>query len=109
MYLAYIDAGMFIMDISDKSKPKPICRFDNSPPYTGFTHTVLPLFDRNLLVVTDEATGDEGIDWPKRLWMVDVRDETNPVMIGSFPTPEGFEELERRDYDDTQFTFLRVK
>jgi hypothetical protein len=32
MYLAYIDAGMFIMDISDKSNPKPICRFDNSPP-----------------------------------------------------------------------------
>ena len=24
MYLAYLDAGMFIMDISDKSKPKPI-------------------------------------------------------------------------------------
>ena len=54
MYLAYLDAGMFIMDISDKSKPKPISRFDNSPPYTGFTHTVLPLFDRGLLVMTDE-------------------------------------------------------
>ena len=25
-----------------------------------------------------------------------------------FRTPEGFEELERRDYDDTQFTFLRL-
>src|SRR5215467_1219113 len=58
LYLAYIDAGMFVMDISDKSKPKPICRFDNSPPYTGFTHTVLPLFERNLLVMTDESTGD---------------------------------------------------
>ena len=52
-YLGYIDAGMFVMDISDKAHPKPICRWDNSPPYTGFTHTVLPLFERNLLVVTD--------------------------------------------------------
>ncbi|MEW6449367.1 MAG: 16S rRNA (guanine(966)-N(2))-methyltransferase RsmD [Pseudomonadota bacterium] len=25
-----------------------------------------------------------------------------------FKPPEGFEELERRDYDDTQFTFLRL-
>src|SRR5271165_1400788 len=39
-YLAYIDAGMFILDIADKAKPKPIVRWDNSPPYTGFTHTV---------------------------------------------------------------------
>ncbi|MET0203043.1 MAG: hypothetical protein ABW276_01925, partial [Casimicrobiaceae bacterium] len=54
MYLAYLDAGMFVMDISDKSKPKPISRFDNSPPYTGFTHTILPLFDRGLVVMTDE-------------------------------------------------------
>ena len=38
---AYLDAGMFVMDISDKSKPKPISRFDNSPPYTGFTHTIV--------------------------------------------------------------------
>ena len=56
MYLAYLDAGMFIMDISDKSKPKPISRFDNSPPYTGFTHTVVPLFDRGLVIMTDEST-----------------------------------------------------
>ena len=26
-----------------------------------------------------------------------------------FKPPEGFEELERRDYDDTQFTFLRLR
>ena len=48
-YLAYLDAGMFVLDISDKAKPKPICQWDNSPPYFGFTHTVLPLFERNLL------------------------------------------------------------
>ena len=48
-YLAYLDAGMFVMDISDKAKPKPISRFDNSPPYTGFTHTMVPLFDRGLM------------------------------------------------------------
>ncbi len=87
-YLGYIDAGMFIMDISDKSKPKPIARWDNSPPYTGFTHTVLPLFERNLLVVTDESTVDDAQDWPKLIWILDAREETNPVPIATCPIPD---------------------
>lgn len=86
-YLGYIDAGMFVMDISDKGHPKPICRWDNSPPYHGFTHTVLPLFDRNLLVVTDESTSDGAADWPKLVWLVDFRDETRPVPISTCPMP----------------------
>ena len=94
-YLGYIDGGMVILDISDRSNPKMVSRIDYHPPFPGFTHTVLPLFDRDLLVVTDEATGDHGYDWPKRMWVMDVREETNPVMISSFPTPEGFEELHR--------------
>jgi hypothetical protein len=94
-YLGYIDGGMFILDISDRANPKPLCRWDNSPPFSGFTHTVLPLFERDLLVVTDEATGDAGLDWPKRLWMVDARLDSNPVMISSMPTPDGFDDLRR--------------
>jgi hypothetical protein len=94
-YIGYIDGGIVILDISDKARPKLISRLDYHPPFPGFTHTVLPLFDRDLLVVTDEATGDHGLDWPKRYWMVDVRVESNPVMISSMPTPENFEELHR--------------
>jgi hypothetical protein len=88
MYLGYIDAGMFIMDISDKSKPKPIARWDNSPPYTGFTHTVMPLFDRGLLVVTDESTENNAKDWPKLIWILDAREESNPVPISTCPLPD---------------------
>ncbi|HSF21287.1 MAG TPA: hypothetical protein VLA81_04540 [Burkholderiales bacterium] len=94
-YIGYIDGGIVILDISDKARPKLISRLDYHPPFPGFTHTVLPLFDRNLLVVTDEATGDHGLDWPKRYWMVDMRVESNPVMISSMPTPENFEELHK--------------
>jgi hypothetical protein len=86
-YLGYIDAGMFIMDISDKSRPKPIARWDNSPPYTGFTHTVVPLFERELLIVTDESTEDGAQDWPKLIWILDMRDETHPVSISTCPLP----------------------
>jgi len=87
LYLAYIDAGMFIMDISDKANPKPIARWDNSPPYTGFTHTLVPLFERNLLIMTDESTMDGAKDWPKLIWVLDGRDETNPVPIATCPLP----------------------
>ena len=86
-YLAYIDAGMFVLDISDKAHPKPLCQWDNSPPYTGFTHTVLPLFERNLFVVTDESTIDNAADWPKLVWILDARDETRPVPISTCPMP----------------------
>jgi hypothetical protein len=91
-YLGYIDAGMILLDISDKSKPKPICRWDNSPPYTGFTHTVLPLFERNLLVVTDESTVDNAEDWPKLIWVLDAREEKKPIPISTcpLPNPDGF-------------------
>jgi len=75
------------MDISDKAHPTPICRWDNSPPYTGFTHTLLPLFDRNLYVMTDESTVDDAKDWPKFIWLLDARDETNPVPISTCPMP----------------------
>jgi len=86
-YLGYIDAGMYVMDISDKAKPKPVSRWDNSPPYTGFTHTVLPLFERNLLIVTDESTADDAADWPKLIWVLDAREETNLVPIATCPLP----------------------
>jgi hypothetical protein len=87
-YLGYLDAGMIVLDISDKSRPKPISRWDNSPPYWGFTHTVLPLFGRDLYVVTDESVVDDGGDWPKLIWILDARDETNPVPIATCPPLE---------------------
>ena len=94
-YIGYIDAGIVILDIADKAHPKLVSRLDYHPPFPGFTHTVLPLFERDLLVVTDEATGDQGLDWPKRCWIVDARLETNPVMISSLPTPQNFGELHK--------------
>ena len=87
LYLGYIDGGMLILDISDRAHPKPLCRWDNSPPFSGFTHTVLPLFQRDLLIVTDESVVDDAEDWPKLVWILDARDETNPVPISTCPLP----------------------
>ena len=86
-YLGYLDGGMMVMDIADKSAPKMISRWDSSPPFPGFTHTVLPLFERGLLVVSDESIMTDGADAPKLLWMLDAREETNLVPIATFPPP----------------------
>ena len=86
-FLGYIDGGLIVLDISDLSAMKVVSRWNHSPPFNGFTHTVLPLFGRNLLVVSDECIQDNGADWPKLVWMVDARAEDNPVPIGTLPAP----------------------
>ncbi len=84
-YVGYIDGGAVILDIADKAHPRLVGRWQNSPPFNGFTHTVLPLFERNLLIVSDECIKDNGFDWPKLVWVVDARLEGNPVPISTLP------------------------
>ena len=87
-YIGYIDGGTVILDISDKAHPKLVTRWRHSPPYNGFTHTVLPLFNQNgTLIVTDECVRDGGEDWPKLAWVVDAREETNLVPVATLPLP----------------------
>ncbi len=86
-YVGYIDGGAWILDISDKSKPKPVGHLQYSPPYNGFTHTVLPLIERGYLVISDECVRDNGEDWPKLTWVVDARVESNLVPIATLPLP----------------------
>ena len=86
-WIGYLDAGAIVLDISDMARPKLVSRWDYHPPYPGFTHTVLPLFDQQLMIVSDEATAVGGADWPKLVWVVDVRDEGNPVPIATCPIP----------------------
>ncbi len=98
VYLGYIDAGVIVLDIGDRTKPVLVSRLDYHPPLPGFTHTVVPLFSRGLLVVTDEASGkygDDGYDWPKRIWIVDAREESNLVIVSSAPDPADCAELHR--------------
>jgi len=86
-YIGYLDAGAVILDISDKAHPKMVANWRFSPPFNGFTHTVMPLFSRDLLIVTDECTKDNGEDWPKLGWVVDARVETNLVPVATLPLP----------------------
>jgi hypothetical protein len=94
-YVGYISGGVMVLDISDKSAPKLVGRLEYTPPFPGYTHTVVPLFSKELLAITDECVIDHALDYPKLLWFADMRFEPRPAMISTAPLPhpdEGYRE-----------------
>lgn len=97
-YVAYIDGGALILDIAGLAdvragkatsfSPRLISRLDYGPPYPSWCHTIQPLWGRGLAVLSDEATQEHCTDSPKLIWLADIRDETNPIIIGTAPLPE---------------------
>ena len=87
-YGAWRDGGLVMMDVADRTAPKLITHHNWCPPYGGGTHNCLPLPDRQLLVVADEAVLDHCEDGIKYIWMFDIREPTNPISISTFPTPD---------------------
>ncbi len=86
-YASWRDGGLTILDVSDKTAPKLIAHRNWSPPFGGGTHSALPLHDRNLLVVADEATMNIDQSQIKNTWVFDIRDKSNPISISTFPGP----------------------
>ena len=86
-YAAWRDAGMVVIDVADRSRPKLIAHRDGAPPFGGGTHNCLPLPDRDLLIVLDEAVLDHQEDGVKNIWMFDNKDKSNPAVIATFPQP----------------------
>jgi hypothetical protein len=86
-YSSWRDGGLALLDISDRTNPRQIVHRNWSPPFGGGTHTSLPLPNRDLLIVADEATADELADGLKHVWVFDVREPSNPISIATFPTP----------------------
>jgi hypothetical protein len=87
-YACWRDGGLTLIDVSDKSRPRLIARRNWSPPYGGGTHSALPLPDRDLLIVADEAVADNEADGRKHTWIFDIRNPGNPVSISTLPTPD---------------------
>ncbi|UVO09702.1 LVIVD repeat-containing protein [Pectobacterium polonicum] len=87
-YGSWRDGGLTLLDVSDRTNPQLISHRNWSPPFGGGTHTALPLPDRDLLVVLDEAVLDNQEDGEKLIWVFDIRDPSNPVSISTFPQPK---------------------
>jgi len=86
-YCAWRDGCLVTVDVADKSNPKPIVHRNWSPPFGGGTHNCLPLPDRDLLIVLDEAVLDGMEDGFKPIWVFDNQVKSNPISIATFPQP----------------------
>ena len=86
-YAAWRDGGLTVLDVSAPARPKLLVHRNWDPPFGGGTHSPLPLPDRNLLVVADEATTAGCSQGLRYTWVFDVREPSNPVSIATFPQP----------------------
>ena len=86
-YSAWRDGGLAIVDVGDPAKPKMVSHRNWDPPFGGGTHSPLPLPDRNLLVVADEANFADCSKGLRYIWVFDVREPSNPVSIATMPIP----------------------
>jgi hypothetical protein len=86
-YAAWRDAGMVVIDVADRARPKLIAHRDGAPPFGGGTHNCLPLPDRDLLIVLDEAVLDHQEDGVKNIWVFDNKDKSSSAVIATFPQP----------------------
>lgn len=86
-YLGYNDAGMVILDISDRTRPTPISflTWDG----VGDTHTCLPMPGRDLLVVTDEEIHNRLEHGVRQIRTIDISDERNPKVLTAIDPPTG--------------------
>ncbi len=86
-YCSWRDACLAVVDVSDRSAPKLITHKTWAPPFGGGTHNALPLDQRELLIVVDEAVLDNKEDGEKPIWVFDNRVKSNPISIATFPEP----------------------
>jgi hypothetical protein len=87
-YGAWRDGGFTIHDVSDPAHPKLLSHINWTPPFAGGTHTPLPLPGRKLALVAEESNAENCEKGMFYTWVVDVREDKNPLPIGTLPTPK---------------------
>lgn len=88
-YMGHWDANLRILDVSDPCRPSLVARVTWPSEEGGHTHTAMPLPQRRLLVVTDEAKSVPEHDVPRRVRLFDIRDERAPRLLSMLPEPTG--------------------
>ncbi|TMG56144.1 MAG: hypothetical protein E6H87_13875 [Chloroflexi bacterium] len=90
-YGGYFDAGAVVYSVGGDGALDLISSLSWAERSGGHphTHTALPLGDRKLLVVTDEAIEPDCKGARKDIHLVDISDETRPKEISRFPVPVG--------------------
>lgn len=90
-YGGYFDAGVVVYEVARDGSLELIGSLSWAERSGGHphTHTAMPLGDRKLLVVTDEAIEPSCEGARKDVHLVDISDERRPREVSRFPVPEG--------------------
>ncbi len=89
MFAGFWGGGLGIFDCADLRNITFVGHLCWSPPFVGSTHTVWPLGDRPYLVVTDEARAQKNYENSQFMWVVDIREESNPIPISTYMPDRG--------------------
>lgn len=94
-------AGLIILDLQDMRHPRMVGRMDigDFGSIIG-CHTVLPLPEREIALMTTEAILEDERDPLNMVLVVDIGDEERPKAISFFPVPVPPEELGIADFQD---------
>jgi hypothetical protein len=83
--------GVINLDISDAANPKLVGKLTFSPPFVAVgapsLHTVLPLWERNLLYVNSEAIAERCNEALNFAGLIDNRNPARPRLMSLFPLP----------------------
>ena len=88
-YGGYFDAGLVIYAVATDGSLRLISSLSCAQGGHPHTRTALPLGDRKMLVVTDEAIEPNCEGAPKHVHLVDIHDESRPREWMRFPVPKG--------------------
>lgn len=90
VYCPWANAGLVVLDIDDITQPRLVSNLLVHPPLGNSmaVHTAVPLPERNLVLINDEALKERRGDPPNFAAVVDISDESNPVLISLFPVPQ---------------------
>jgi len=89
-YAGYFDAGAAVFAVEEgRLELLGSASWTERAGGHPHTHTALPLGDRGLLAVTDEAIEPDCGGARKDIHLVDVSDERRPREVATFPVPQG--------------------
>ena len=84
MFAAFWGGGIAIIDCADLTNMELIGHICWSPPFPGSSHTACPIGDRPYMIVTDEARARQKFWDSQFMWILDIREETNPLPVSHF-------------------------
>lgn len=86
-YVAATSGGALILDIADRSAPRVVGELQYGATLPAAAHTFVPLGASGFGLLSDETLEEGAADFPQNVWVVDMRLEDRPQIVGSLEMP----------------------